>query len=176
MMCGTQQSVSTLLTTVGLRNAPSIAGNGGLIRGQPRLPFEALDQPGLLAADVRPCPAVQPDVEVEARAVDVLAQVPGGPGLGDRRLEDAVGVDVLEPQVKVGGRRLGREAGDQDPLDQLVGVFLHQQAVVERRRLALVGVDAHERFLPILGKERPLEPARKARAAAAAQLRVLDDR
>ena len=38
MMCGTQQSVSTLLTTVGLRKAPSIAGNGGLIRGQPRFP------------------------------------------------------------------------------------------------------------------------------------------
>ena len=37
-MNGTQQRVSTLLTTVGLRKAPSTAGNGGLIRGHPRLP------------------------------------------------------------------------------------------------------------------------------------------
>ncbi len=37
-MCVTQASVSTLLTMVGLRNAPSTAGNGGLIRGQARLP------------------------------------------------------------------------------------------------------------------------------------------
>ena len=38
MMCVTQASVSMLLTTVGLRNAPSTAGNGGLMRGQARLP------------------------------------------------------------------------------------------------------------------------------------------
>ena len=113
---------------------------------------------------------------LKPRAVDVLAQVPGGPGLGDRRLENPVGVDVLEPQIDVGRRRLGREAGDQDPLEELVRVLLHQQAVVERRRLALVGVDAHERFLPVLGKEAPLQPAGEAGAAAAAQLRVLDER
>ena len=40
------------------------------------LPFEALDQPGLLAADVRPGPPVAVDLQVEARPVDVLAQVP----------------------------------------------------------------------------------------------------
>ena len=54
--------------------------------GPAPLPLEALDQPGLLAADVRPGPPVQPDLEVEARAVDVLAQVPRRPGLGDRAL------------------------------------------------------------------------------------------
>src|SRR5208283_5169707 len=37
MMCGTQQRVSTLFTTVGQPNAPIAAGkNGGLRRGQPR--------------------------------------------------------------------------------------------------------------------------------------------
>src|SRR5262249_41521242 len=40
---------------------------------------------------------------------------------------------------------------------------------------ALVPVAAHERFLPILREERPLQPAGEAGAAAAAQLRVLDD-
>src|SRR6188472_3216625 len=45
MMCGTQQSVSTLLMTVGRANAPAIAGNGGLLRGQPRLPSSASSNP-----------------------------------------------------------------------------------------------------------------------------------
>ena len=56
MMCGTQQSVSTLLTTVGLRKAPSIAGNGRLDPRPAALAFEALDQAGLLTADVAPAP------------------------------------------------------------------------------------------------------------------------
>ena len=140
------------------------------------LPFQALDQAGLLAADVGARAAMQPDVEVEPRPVNVLAQVAGGACFGDGRFENAIRLDVFESQVKISRRRLGRKAGDQDPLDQLVGIFLHQQAIIERRRLALVGVDAHERFLPVLGKESPLETAWKAGAAATAELRVLDDR
>ena len=38
MMCGTQASVSTLFTTVGLPKTPTTAGNGGLRRGKPRFP------------------------------------------------------------------------------------------------------------------------------------------
>ena len=45
MIGGTQQSVSTLLMTVGRANAPAIAGNGGLFRGQPRLPSSASSNP-----------------------------------------------------------------------------------------------------------------------------------
>src|ERR1700759_3074141 len=37
-MCGTAASVSTLLIVVGLANTPLTAGNGGLMRGLPRLP------------------------------------------------------------------------------------------------------------------------------------------
>ena len=37
-MCGTLASVSTLLTTVGLPKSPTCTGNGGLLRGSPRLP------------------------------------------------------------------------------------------------------------------------------------------
>jgi hypothetical protein len=38
MMCGTAQTVSTLLIVVGWPNAPTTAGNGGLMRGWPRRP------------------------------------------------------------------------------------------------------------------------------------------
>src|SRR3954470_15051058 len=42
---GTRHSVSTLLMTVGRANAPAIPGNGGLLRGQPRLPSSDSSKP-----------------------------------------------------------------------------------------------------------------------------------
>ena len=37
-IAGMLASVSTLLTVVGLPNSPTSTGNGGLLRGSPRLP------------------------------------------------------------------------------------------------------------------------------------------
>src|SRR5207248_8432484 len=45
MMGGTQARVSTLLTIVGCPNAPLMAGNGGLILGQPFLPSSEDSRP-----------------------------------------------------------------------------------------------------------------------------------
>ena len=45
MMCGTLQSVSTLLTMVGLPHRPDTCGNGGLARGLARLPSSAFSRP-----------------------------------------------------------------------------------------------------------------------------------
>ena len=38
MIFGTDATVSTLLTSVGDAYSPSMAGNGGFVRGLPRLP------------------------------------------------------------------------------------------------------------------------------------------
>ena len=170
-----QLNVSTLLITVGLRNAPSIAGNGGLIRGPAALAFEALDQAGFLAADVRPGASVDVDIEAEIGPIDVLPQVPRRSGLGDGGFEAAEGPDVLEPDVDIGRARLGGEAGNLNPFEHLVRVEFEELPVVERRRLALVGVDAHEGFRPVFGEETPLQPGREPGAASTAQLRILDD-
>ena len=139
------------------------------------LAFEALDQSGLLAADVRPGAPVNIDLEVESTPVNILAEVTGLASLGNRLFEDSIAVDVLEPDVDVSRGRLGREAGDQNAFEKLVGVQLHQQPVVERRRLGLVGVDAHERLFPIFRKKRPLQARREPRATTTAQLGILDD-
>jgi hypothetical protein len=45
MMWGTQHSVSTLLTTVGLPNRPTTGGNGGFDLGLARLPSSAFSSP-----------------------------------------------------------------------------------------------------------------------------------
>ena len=55
-------------------------------------------------------------------------------------------------------------------------IVFHQDAIVERARLAFVGVDAHvNRAGMILGQERPLQPGRETGAAAAAQAAGFDD-
>src|SRR2546430_15365899 len=53
---GMQQSVSTLLMTGGRANAPAMAGNGGLFRRQPRLPFGAPRSPGPFPQMFGPAP------------------------------------------------------------------------------------------------------------------------
>ena len=80
MMLGTDAIDSTLLMTVGLAYRPATAGNGGRSRAGRARP-RALEQRGLLAADVGAGTGVDDHVQVVAGAVDVLAQVSGEVGL-----------------------------------------------------------------------------------------------
>ena len=176
MMCVTQASVSTLLTIVGLRNAPSMAGNGGLIRGQPRFPssdsMRPVSSPQMYAA----APRVEVDVAVEAFAEDVLAGQIGRVEFVDRLLQNAVGVAVLVADVEVRRLRLDRVASEEDAFEHLVRILLHEDAVVEGTRLRLIRVDAEiDRPWVILRQERPLESAREAGTAATAQTGGLHD-
>mmetsp|Transcript_9730 Transcript_9730/g.39603 ORF Transcript_9730/g.39603 Transcript_9730/m.39603 type:complete len:528 (-) Transcript_9730:20-1603(-) len=148
-------------------------------RLEPRLALlalERLDERRLLAADVRPRAAVQVDVVVVARPARVLAEQARRVGLVDRLVEDDGLVEVLAADVDVARARAHREPREQRALDELVRVLAHDLAVLARPGLRLVGVDHQKRRPPVrrLGHERPLEPRRKARAAAAAQPRVLD--
>src|SRR5207249_12021426 len=85
-------------------------GKRRLDLGPALLALERGEQAGLLAADVGAGPAVDDDVEVEARALDVLAEEPRPVGFLDRRAEDALRrhvfpTDVDDPAVPVAGRR-----------------------------------------------------------------------
>ena len=86
---GTLAIDSTLLMTVGRRVE---AGDGRERRAQPRLAavaLERVEQRRLLAADVGAGAGVHDDLEVEAGAEDVLAEVARGVRLGDRGLQPA---------------------------------------------------------------------------------------
>lgn len=155
-----------LFTIVGLRNSPSMAGNGGLIRGH-ALPFEAFDQSGLLAADVRSRPAMQIHVEVFAAAENVFAEQVCRVAILDRLLECSITASELVPQIDVGRAALDRVAGDGDPLNDLMRIALHDDPIVERPRLGLVGVDREINCRRVLRQERPLHAGRKPRPAAA---------
>ena len=63
-------------------------------------------------------------------------------------------------------------AGDDDPLDQLMRIFLHQHAVFEGAWLALVAVAAEVTRL-IFRKKSPLHTRWEARASTTAQARFL---
>ena len=80
------------------------------------------------------------------------------------RLRVVLAADEDERVAGVGG-----EGGDRDPLDQLVGVALHQLAVLEGPRLRLVGVAAQVLGHFAARQEGGLFAHREAGAAAAAQ-------
>ncbi len=80
------------------------------------------------------------DLEVEAGAEDVLAQVVVGVGLGDGGVENSLLHGELAAQVSVRGMRADRAARDRDALDDAVRIELDFIAIGKRAGLALVGV------------------------------------
>ena len=112
---------------------------------------------------------------VEPRAEDVGAQQTGGLGRLDGLLEHPPRADVLAPDVDEGRVAADRVGRDQHPLDQGVGIALEDVAVLERPRLALVGVDDEiDGARALLRDEAPLRRRREAGAAQAAEVRLLD--
>jgi len=152
------------------------ADDGGEGRFHPRLAalaFERFEHPGLFTADVGAGAAMHVHVELEARAHRVVAQDAAVVGIADRPFEDRRRLGVFAANVDVAGVRLDRPAADGAPLDELVRVEFHQQAVLEGARLGLVGV-AHQVARLRLADEAPLHAGREAGAAAPAKARLLD--
>ena len=102
------------------------------------LAFERIEQRRFLAALVGARAGVRVEVEIEAGAVNVLAQIALRVGFGDGAVHDLDQVAILAANVDVAGVRIDRQAGDQHAFDQLVRIVLHQQAVLAGARLALV--------------------------------------
>ena len=116
------------------------------------------------------------DVEIERPAVHVvLADQLCLIGLIDRGLQPLALTDEFAAHVDVAGMRAHREAREQAAFHQQVRIMPHDLAVLAGAGLGLVGVD-DEVMRPaviVLRHERPLQPGRKAGAAAATQARRL---
>ena len=139
------------------------------------LAFQAFDQPGLFAADVGRRAAMHVNIEREIGAADVLAQIAGLVAFVDGRLQTLIAQRVFVADVEIGRRGPGSVGAEDDAFDNLVRILLHQDAVVECARLALVGVDAHvDGAGMILRQEGPLQPGGKTGPAASAQVAGLD--
>ena len=81
------------------------------------LALEGVEHRRRLAADVAPDALVQVDVEGEARAEDVAAEVAALVGLGDGPLDAGERLVVLGAQKDVAGVRLDGEAGEDHALE-----------------------------------------------------------
>ena len=105
------------------------------------------------------------------RAEDVPADVARGVGLVERLGQALLGEGQLAPDVE---ERLGGTDGVaamSDALDELVGVALHEHAVLEGAGLALVAVDHEVAREHARRAEAPLHAGGEAGAAAAQEAR-----
>jgi hypothetical protein len=127
------------------------------------LAFDAFQQRGFLAADIGTGAHAHFDREIAEKV----------PGSGQRRFERRDRVRILGADVDVALRCANREAGDRHAFEQAVGIPLHQHAVGEGARIALVGI-ADDVFLRCRGGAHglPLDAGRKGGATAAAQARL----
>ena len=141
MIDGTLASVSTLLMTVGRPHSPALVGEGRSEAGEAALALDALDQRGLLAADVGARAAAHLDPAGEAAAPGVSrTEVAGLVQLAHGVGEALVAQPVLAAHIDERVRSADRIAGDQQPLDDAERVAVHQHPILERARLALVRV------------------------------------
>src|SRR5262249_56973877 len=104
-------------------------------------PLDRLEERRLLAQDEAAGAPPDLHVEGEVRAEDAGSEEPGRPGRLDRgraALGRQPGLAVYIEDAPAGARRVG---GDQEALQDPVGVRLHQVAVLEDPRLALLAVD-----------------------------------
>jgi len=126
-----------------LAERPLDGRKGRLDLGPALLALEGGDEPRLLAADVGAGPAMHDDLEVEARALDVLAEKALVVGFLDGSAQDAPRLHVLTADIDEAKVRADGARGDEHALDEGVRIALHEVAVLEGAGLALVRVD-HE--------------------------------
>merc|ERR1719447_502769 len=143
-----------------------ISGEWGLQAGLALLTLKALDQGGLLSADVGASTTVHKEVEVIARATGVGSQEASVVGLPVELSSD---VDVAGPGSHGG-------AGDQAAFNQSVRVVPHDLAILASSWLALVSIDHQVLGAAViwLVHEAPLEAAGEASTTPASQTAGLD--
>ena len=134
------------------------------------LALQRFEQRGLFAADVGAEAVEGMQLEVEAAAEDVVAQVAGGAGLVERLFEALVDLEDLAVDVVVGRGHAHRVGGDGHALDDDVRVVGEDVAVLAGAGLAFVGIaDQVLRAGVVLRHEAPLQarsgsPRRRGRA------------
>ena len=119
------------------------------------LAFDRREQRRRLAADVRAGAAIDDEVAGEVGAEDALAEVAGRVRLLDRAGETAVRQVELAADVDERVAHLQRVRRDQHRFEQQVRRVLEDPAVLERARLALVGVGAQVVRLAVVRDARP---------------------
>ena len=144
------------------------------MRRHPAVALERLDQCRLLTDDVGAGTPGQRDVDAELRPHDVLADIALGVGLVERLGEILLSGGHLASHIQEALAEAQGVTGNEAAFDQLVGVALHEEAILVGTGLGLVTID-HEVVGELAGRhESPLDAGREAGAAAAEHDRVTD--
>ena len=135
------------------------------------MPFKALQQRCLLAANIGAGTAVQIKLVVIAGAAGILPEKAGlisfiNSGLKACRLGNELAADV-----DIASRAPHGDAGDQAAFDQFMGIVAHDLPVFAGAGLALIGID-HQidgATIAFLGHEGPFETGWKTGPTAASE-------
>ena len=137
------------------------------------LALQALQQRRLLPAHVGASAQAHFQIEVLARSAQVAPQVAAGACRRDRLPKRPRGMRVFAAQVDVALRRADGDARDGHALDEAQRIALHEHAIGERARIALIRVADDVLLVSLLCQDRlPLDARRERSAAASAQARV----
>ncbi len=169
MMAPIPAHVSTLLSTVGSSKSPFSVEWTYLARGSPVLPSSERIKRGRFTTHEGAATARDLDIEVKARTHDVLAQQPVFAGLAESDREIDHRQRILVADVDPTLVRSQGVGADDHPLEHRVRIALHDRAVLECSRVALVAVAEDEAPLPrgrLAGF--PLTGGREPGSAAAA--------
>ncbi len=131
--------------------------------------FQGFHQCAFFAADISTGAPVHNDVEGKVAAQDILANIASGICFLDGLLNLSTGQGQLAAYINKGGRNAAGITGNNDSLDQLVRVFLHDHAIFEGAWLAFIGIAAEITCLVILGEEAPLHAGGETGSTATAQ-------
>merc|ERR1719474_497910 len=153
-----------------------VSGEWGLQAGLALLTLQALDQGGLLSADVGASTTVHKEVEVIAGATGVCSKEASVVGLSDGLLQVGGLVVELSSDVDVAGPGSHSSSSDQTALNKSVRVVPHDLAVLASSRLALVSVDHQVLGAAVvwLVHEAPLEAAGEASTSPSPEPACLD--
>ena len=138
-----RRDVGERLHVVDHRGLAPQAALGGVRRTDTRLTalaFDGVDQRRLFAADERPGPQPDLQVEVEPGIQDILAQQAPLAALVDGVAYPPDGQGILRPNVEEAPARADGVSCDEHPLDDVEGVAFEHAAVHEGAGVPFVGV------------------------------------
>ena len=127
------------------------------------LPLERLDESRFFSTNIGACPSMEVDIQIEIASQDLLSEEAVRIRLLEGPFQDRDRLQELTAKIDI--RSLGPNgvAGNDNPLEDLVGVPLQELPIFEGSGFSLIGI-AEEifRYSRILGNKPPFHPGWKA--------------
>ena len=111
------------------------------------LAFNGFNKRSLFSANISPRAYEDAEIEIQIRTKDVLAQKPIFITSIDLVLAGVFRMLVLVSDVENAFVRAGNETANDHPFDEQMRQVLHDEAILDRSRLALIGVADYVLFI-----------------------------